>query len=83
MMAKNPQPGEYWLTPFEPHGLVKVLEVHPKTDDLRAAWVDVEYVHSHHGYEAGTTGRYYVFELHALTPRLRAWVTRKLAQDAP
>jgi len=71
-MAKNPQPGEYWLTPFEPHGLVRVLEVHPKDEVKHVPWVTVEYMHSHHGYEAGTTGAYYVFELRALTPGLLA-----------
>jgi hypothetical protein len=55
--------GQIRLTPFDPGGLVRVLQIEPGDYDGKQMAV-VEYAEDHpHGYRQGTLGRYFAHEL--------------------
>lgn len=57
------QVGDIVRTPFDPSGLVEVIEIEPP-NWLGKRTVRVRYIEDHpHGYKAGTLGRYYLDEL--------------------
>lgn len=72
MNKRIPQTDEIWLTPFEPHGLVRVVHVYPVVG--RRGLVRVLYLHDHYGYKAGTVGDYIVDELRQVSPALLALI---------
>lgn len=55
--------GQVRLTPFDPGGLVRVLQIEPGYYDGKRT-AEVVYVEDHpHGYRQGTRGRYFAHEL--------------------
>ncbi len=52
-------------TPFEPSGLVRIIEVEPIDPLTGRQTCRVEFLDDHpHGYAKGTVGRYFVEQLH-------------------
>lgn len=56
-------PGDLCWTPFEPHGLVKVLEIEGNHPVVPKRTVRVQFQHDHVGHAALTKGRYFLDEL--------------------
>lgn len=63
---------DYCLTPNEPHGLVRVLEIYPEdpNDPRTFPRALVEYLHFYQGYTAGQTNTYILYKLHSVVPEL-------------
>ena len=60
--------GSLCWTPFEPRGLVQVLELEGAHPVVPRCTARVRFLHDHAGYEAWSEGRYFVDELIPLLP---------------
>lgn len=57
--------GDIVRTPYEPTGIVQILEISEPKHYIRESLVTVRYLHDHYGYAAGTEGLY---PLHMMKP---------------
>lgn len=55
--------GDIAMTPFEPHGLVKVLSIEPSWWPGHDEVALVEHLHDHYGYPKGNRDYYFRSEL--------------------